>query len=105
MAVKGADVLLYVNNSVTEIPNYVKIAGQRNASLSRSASTIDSTSKDTEGGYITYEAGLKEFSVSCEALVSFEDEGFQLLETAFNNNDKLLIQLKTGDGTGYNQKW
>ena len=99
--VKGADVLLYVNTGTPEVPAWTKVAFQRNAELSRSAETIESTSKDTEGGFKTFEAGMKEWSISAEALVEFENAGFQLLETAFNNNERILVQLKTEAGTGY----
>ena len=102
-AVKGADVLLFVNTSANpDLPTWEKVAFQRNAELSRSAETIESTTKDTENmGFKTFEAGMKEWEISAEALVEFENAGFQLLEDAFNENKKLLVQLKTEAGTGY----
>ena len=99
--VRGADILLHVNTGTPELPVWTAVAGQRNSEISLNSDTIETTSKDTIGGWKTYTAGMKEWSLSCESLLNFEDAGYQLLETAFLNNEALLVQLKTTDGNGF----
>lgn len=98
--IKGADMLLYVNTGTVDLPVYTKVGGQRSAELSRSVEQIDVTTKDTEG-FRAFETTFQEWGVSCEALMVLDDTAFDLLETSFNNNARLKIQLKTANGIGY----
>lgn len=97
---RGADVALYINTGTEDTPEYVKIAGQRSAELSRSAETIDTTTKDNDG-WKTSISGMKEWSLSCEALIDLTGDGFSRLERAFNDGEQLFVQIKTEDGLGY----
>lgn len=94
--VAGVDVLLKVKKD----SSYVVVGGQKGASLSRSAETIDVSDK-TSGGWSESIMGLKSWGVDCEGFVTIGDEGYELLETAFENREAIEVELKVGGTGGY----
>lgn len=98
----GMDILLKVNVAEAEAPaNYVAIAGQRGATLNRSRDTIDTTCKDSAGGWKTSIAGMGEWSIDTDGILIDGDENFAKLEKAFINRETLVVQMvnaKTGAG-------
>jgi TP901-1 family phage major tail protein len=94
--VAGVDVLLKVKDSATG--TLTVVGGQTGASLSRSASTID-TSDKTTGGWATSMAGLKSWSLDAEGFVSLGDEGQELLELAFENRETVFADIRIGADT------
>ena len=97
MATNGVDIIINVNTGTTETPAWEAVAGQRNATLNRSAETIDITNK-LSGSWKENMASWKEWSIDCDGLVVFDDAGFMALETAFNAGDEVEIQVAI-DGT------
>ena len=97
---KGLDILISVNTGTAETPTWTVVAGQRGAELSRSADTFDSTSKDSEG-WKDNEAGLKEWSIETDGLLIEDDEGYQALEEAFMNSEKVKVQFASKTGAKY----
>ena len=81
MSMKGLDVLIKVNVGTAEEPEYVAVGAQRGASLSRSAETLDKTSKDSDGWQESL-AGLKSWTISTDGLLILDDEGYEALENA-----------------------
>lgn len=100
MATKGINFLVMVNTGTAEAPVYTKVAGQRGASLSRDAETMDTTSKDTDGWNESI-AGFKSWSIEADGLFTENDEGYLALETAYMNGDTVLINLTTPSGGKY----
>lgn len=94
--VAGVDVLLKVKKGAS----YVTVGGQKGASLSRSAETIDVTDKNSEG-WAESIVGVKSWSVDCDGFVCLGDEAYELLETAFENREAIEIEIKVGDETGF----
>lgn len=94
--VAGVDVLLKVKKG----SSFVVVGGQKGASLSRSAETIDVSDK-TSGGWAESIMGLKSWGVDCEGFVTIGDEGYGLLETAFENREAIDVELKVGGTGGY----
>ena len=94
--VAGVDVLLKVDIDGVKKP----IGGQKGASLSRSAETIDVSDK-TSGGWSESIMGLKSWSLDCEGFVTLGDEGFEHLHTAFDERKPLSVELKVGGAEGY----
>lgn len=97
----GMDILLKVNAGTKEIPNYVAIAGQKGATLNRSRDTIDTTCKDSAGGWKTSISGMGEWSIDTNGILIDGDENFAKLEQAFLNREVILVQMvnsKTGKG-------
>ena len=95
--VAGVDVLLKVKK---QEGSYVVLGGQKGASLSRSAETIDVSDK-TSGGWSEAIMGLKSWSVECDGFVTLGDEGLKLMHEAFDERKSLDIEIKVGDTTGY----
>ena len=95
--VAGVDVLLKVKSS---LGSFVAVGGQKGASLSRSAETIDVSDK-TSGGWTESIMGLKSWSLDCEGFVTLGDSGFELLHEAFENRTPLDIEIKVGGEDGY----
>lgn len=94
--VAGVDVLLKIKKD----NSYVAVGGQKSASLSRSAETIDVTDKNSEG-WAESIVGVKSWSVDCDGFVCLGDEAYELLETAFDNRQAIDVEIKVGGDTGY----
>ncbi|MBN8211094.1 phage major tail protein, TP901-1 family [Bacillus sp. NTK071] len=77
------------------------LAGQRNASLSRSAESIDATSKDSAGNWKESVSGFKEWSIDCDGAFVESDVAFSLLEAAFLNGDKVVAYIEFPSGQKY----
>ncbi|MPN44601.1 hypothetical protein SDC9_192166 [bioreactor metagenome] len=102
--VAGVDVLLKVKSGA----GFVALGGQTSASLSRSAETIDTTDKNS-GGWSESMAGLKSWSVDCDAFVSLGDDALEALVTAFDSRTPIDIEIRVGandnaDGYTYTGK-
>lgn len=89
--IRGIDILV----SVKVAEEYVSVAGQRGATLNRSASTIDVSNK-VSGDWAKAISGMKSWSVDADGLLPLDDAGFTALETAFNTSAKVLIQIAKG---------
>lgn len=76
------------------------IAGQRGATLNRSADTTDRTTKDTEG-WKDFGQSFKEWSIDADGLLIESDAGFKALEAAFNDSERVTIELFTAAGNRY----
>lgn len=98
--VKGIDFLLNVNTGTTELPVWTKIAGQRGATLNRSAETLETTSKDSDG-FKDFESSFIEWSIEAEGLVVLDDVGYTELEDSFMSGTKLQAQISTPSGQMY----
>lgn len=94
--VAGVDVLLKLKKGDSTIV----LGGQKGASLSRSAETIDVSDK-TSGGWSESIMGLKSWSVDCDGFVTLGDEGLDLIHTAFDDRTPIDIEIKIGAETGY----
>lgn len=90
-------VKLYIEDATTG----KVLAGQRNATLSRSAETIDATSKDSVGFWKESLAGFKEWSIDCDGAFIESDAAYKILETAFVNSENVNVYLELPSGTKY----
>ena len=95
MAVKvtrGLELLLYVGTNV--------IGGQRDASISLEADSVDISNKNDFGWSSTI-GGAKSWSVSTNALFITDDVGQKALLDAFVAGTNLQIELKNTDSSVY----
>ena len=69
------------------------IAGQQGLSISRSAETIDVTSKTTEGGWKSQIAGAKEWSIDSDGVYVMGAESHKLLGRLFGNSDLVCLKV------------
>lgn len=75
------------------------LGGQRNATLNRSAETIDATSKDTEGNWMENIAGFKSWGVDMEAAYISDDAAYKVLEDAFLAGNNVYVLVIFGEPT------
>lgn len=98
-AVAGANILLCVWNS--DGTSLLAVAGQQNLTINRSADSIEINSKDTEGGWKSKIAGMKEWSIDTDGMYVLSDDSHKALTTAYNNGDLLCVKVinkKTSKG-------
>ncbi|XCA82857.1 phage major tail protein, TP901-1 family [Exiguobacterium mexicanum] len=77
------------------------LAGQRNASLGRSAESIDATSKDTEGFWNESLPGFKSYTIDADGAYVESDAAYEELETAFLNSENIDVYLEMPSGKRY----
>jgi len=97
---RGVNFLIYVNKGTAELPEYVKVAGQRGGTFNRGYDTIDVTSKDNNG-WQDEEYGNGNWSIEADGLLVESDEGFKLLEAAFDNAEYVKVRFQTQAGNKY----
>lgn len=98
-AIAGKDIVLSVWSA--EGDKLLAIAGQQGLTINRSADSIEITSKDTEGGWKSKLAGMKEWSIDTDGVYVQGDESHSALSKAFNNGDPVCIKVvnkKTAKG-------
>lgn len=93
----GMAVKLYVVDNATGNV----LAGQRNASLKRTADSIDSTSKDTAGFWKESLQGFKSFSIDADGCFIESDAAYATLENAFLNSTNVDVYIELPSGTQY----
>ena len=93
----GMKVKLFIKDTVTG----KILGGQKNATLNRSAETIDATSKDAEGFWQESIAGFKSWSIDCDGALIESDSAYEILETAFLNSANVDVYLDLPSGTKY----
>lgn len=95
--ITGMQVKLYVMQAETG----VVLAGQKNATLNRSADSIDATSKDTAGFWKESMQGFKEYSIDADGAFVTDDAAYAALETAYLNSENVDVYLQFPSGQKY----
>lgn len=90
-AVAGKDILLTIYNE--DGSKLLAISGQQGLTINRSADSIEITSKDTQGGWKSKIAGMKEWSIDNDGIYALNDESHSLLSQAFENSDPVCIKV------------
>lgn len=93
---RGVDILLLVEDPVTS-GTYIAVGGQRNASLSETADTIDTTSKDSNGMY-EYDYGLGGWTISFDGVYVNGEAAYTALKTAMRNKEKIKVRIQESGG-------
>lgn len=93
-AIAGKDILLCIWN--IEGTELLAISGQQGLTINRSADQIEITSKDTQGGWKSYLAGMKEWSIDNDGLFVPSDQSHSILSQAFENSDPVCIKVVDG---------
>lgn len=93
MPTVGKNYFIYVNVGTNETTGaeWLLVGGQRDTTLSRKADSIDASHKGS-GGWKSTLQGLKEWSIDLDTLVMPNDEGLQVLNQAFL--DDQLVNVK-----------
>ena len=90
-AMAGKDLLLAIWNA--DGTAILAVSGQQSLTINRSADTIEITSKDTDGGWKSYIAGMKEWSIESEGIFVKDDESHAILSAAFENGDPVCLKV------------
>ena len=93
-AVAGKDILLAIWSA--DGSKLLAISGQQGLTINRSADTIEITSKDTQGGWKSNIAGMKEWSIDNDGLYVPNDESHSILSQAFEDSDPICIKIING---------
>ena len=96
---RGMDFLIKVNTGTELSPVWTAVGGQRGATLNRSSDSMETTYKGTDG-FKTFEPGFKEWSIDADGMLVDSDTGFDELETAFENSDKVMVELTYSEAGG-----
>lgn len=98
--IKGVTILIETNIGTVDAPNWVKAASQRGSTLNRTAETMETTSKDSEG-FKDFEYGFKEWSVNCDGLLVENDLALGHLEEAWFESTKVRARMAFASGRQY----
>ncbi|PGR08517.1 hypothetical protein COA23_09045 [Priestia megaterium] len=85
MAVRGADILILVNNVV--------VGGQQSATISESVETVETTNKLTNG-FKEFEYGFGEWKISADGIYVTGDAGFTALKNAMRSKTKVTVRIR-----------
>lgn len=93
-AVAGKDIVLCIFDDTGE--KLLAISGQQGLTINRSADSIEITSKDTQGGWKSKIAGMKEWSIDNDGLYVPNDQSHSILSKAFENSDPICLKIING---------
>ena len=93
-AMAGKDILLAVWSA--DGSKILAISGQQGLTINRSADSIEITSKDTQGGWKSKIAGMKEWSIDNDGLYVPNDESHTVLSKAFEDSSQVCIKVYNG---------
>ena len=93
-AVAGKDIILAVFDATGT--DLLAISGQKGLTINRSADSIEVTSKDTQGGWKSKIAGMKEWSVDNDGFYIPSHASHKALGTAFQNIGPVCIKIVNG---------
>ncbi|MGL4850930.1 MAG: phage major tail protein, TP901-1 family [Clostridium sp.] len=85
------------SGNISKVVKTTVLGGQRNATLSRSAETIDATSKDTVGNWMESLPGFKSWSVETEACYIATDSAYATLNRAFLDGENVQVLVMFSD--------
>lgn len=90
-ATAGKNILLAVWSA--DGVKLLAVGGQQGLTINRSADSIEVTSKDTEGGWKSKIAGMKEWSIDTDGIYVVDDDSHSTLTTAFESGDPVCIKV------------
>nr|DAL10529.1 MAG TPA_asm: major tail protein [Caudoviricetes sp.] len=91
VAKAGKDILLCLFTS--DGTKLLAIAGQQSLTINRSADTVETTSKDTKGGWKSQMAGMKEWSIDSDGAYVMCAESHKELQKYFESGDLMCIKI------------
>lgn len=86
--INGCAVIL----KITDGNNAVAVAGQKDASITLSADTVDTTTKDSNG-WKENDVSFKSWEASLDGLVKLQDNGFKKVADAFYSDTPISVEI------------
>lgn len=99
VAMAGKSTLLYIESDT----DWLLVGGQRNSPLEMTADALDGSHK-TSGGWATQIPGMKSWNINYDGLMILSDEGLQILEYAFRNDEEVHVRVMYKNGW-YREGW
>ena len=93
-AVAGKDVILAIFDETGA--NLLAVSGQKGLTINRSADSIEVSSKDTQGGWKSKIAGMKEWSIDNDGLYVSSDTTHKILGKAFSDSNPVCVKIVNG---------
>lgn len=90
-AIAGKDIMLCIYGQDGE--DLIAVAGQQGFTLNRSAESIDTGSKDTQGGWSSSIPGAKTWGIDADGIYPLGDQSHAMLAAAFENDDLLCVKI------------
>lgn len=90
-ATAGKDIMLCIFDSTGA--NLVAVSGQQSLTINRSADSVEVNSKDTEGGWKSKIAGMKEWSIDCDGVYINGDDSQTILSNAFAGSTPVCVKI------------
>ncbi len=90
-AMAGKDILLAVWS--LDGSKLLAVSGQQGLTINRTADSFEVTAKDTEGGWKSKLAGMKEWSIDNDGIYVVESESHKALTAAFNDSEPVCIKV------------
>lgn len=94
----GIDMLIKVNTGTIAEPVWKSVGGQRNATLNRSADTIDVTTKASDK-WAENRPGQKSWGVDADGVIIKNDEAYTALVNAWKNDEQVQVYIVRADLT------
>lgn len=89
MAMNGSDLLILANIGTPEVPSYMVVGCQRDATIDEASGTIDVSCKESRAQRVL--PGRFSQTISLDALYIPDDEAFMALKAANRAGDMILI--------------
>ena len=93
-AIAGKDILLAIFDPTGT--NLWAISGQQSLTINRTADSIETSSKDTAGGWKSKITGMKEWSIENEGLYVPSDDAHKALSKAFEEGSLVCAKVVNG---------
>ena len=89
MAMNGSELLILINIGTPEVPAYVALKSQRDATIEESTETIDVSSKDSRAQRVL--PGRYSATISMDSLYVPDDVTYQALRNANRDGELILV--------------
>lgn len=93
-AIAGKDIILALFNA--DGSKLLAVSGQQGLTINRSAESIEVTTKDTQGGWKSKIAGVKEWSIDNDGLYVPDSDSHKALGKAFKDGALVCIKVING---------
>jgi TP901-1 family phage major tail protein len=97
IAVRGCDILLYVNTGTESIPAWSSVGGQQGATLTEERDVVEKSNKNSVNQVREFGYGFYQWSISCEGMYVPNDGAWIMLTNAIRNAQTVLVRIKEQD--------
>jgi TP901-1 family phage major tail protein len=96
MSKKGVDILLLANTGTEQSPVFTPVGGQRNATLSETNDTFETTNKLSPDRAREFESSFYSWTISADGVHVAGEEAYEKLKECVRTGEKILVQIDDG---------